>query len=111
MNHRASPRFWRAYRGLSKEVRQQADPSYELLKDNPAHPSLHLKKVGRFWSVRIGLHYRAVAVGADTDLVWFWIGSHADYDRLLGGEPAKRTPQAIATKTRARKRKPTRRGR
>ena len=105
MKHRASPRFWRSYRALSKAVRQQADRSYELLKDNPSHPSLHFKKVGQFWSVRVGLHYRAIAVDADTDLVWFWIGSHADYDRLLGRDPAKRRPHPTATKTRDNTRK------
>jgi hypothetical protein len=42
-----------------------------------------LKKVGQFWSVRIGLHYRALAVEDDGDLPWFWIGSHAEYDQLL----------------------------
>jgi hypothetical protein len=54
------------------------------MKQDPRHPSLHFKKVGRFWSVRVGAHYRALAVDAPNGLVWFWIGSHADYDRLLG---------------------------
>jgi len=45
---------------------------------------LHLKKVGRLWSIRVGLHYRALAVEDDADLVWFWVGTHAEYDRLLG---------------------------
>jgi hypothetical protein len=43
-----------------------------------------LKKVGRFWSVRVGLHHRALAVEDGGDLVWFWIGTPAEYDRLLG---------------------------
>ena len=80
-------------------------PDYKLLKDNPSHPSLHFKKVGQFWSVRVGLHDRAIAVDAVTDLVWFWIGSHADYDRLLGRDPAKRRPHPTATKTRDNTRK------
>jgi hypothetical protein len=45
---------------------------------------LHLKKAGRFWSVRVGLHYRALAVEDGADLAWFWIGTHAEYDRILG---------------------------
>ena len=48
------------------------------------HPSLHFKRIGRFWSVRIGLHYRALAVQDGEDIVWFWIGHHAEYDRLIG---------------------------
>lgn len=54
-----------------------------LLKINSRHPSLQLKKVGRFWSVRVGSHYRALATEADGDLIWLWIGSHADYDALI----------------------------
>jgi hypothetical protein len=54
------------------------------LKQDPRHPSLHFKKVGRFWSVRVGGHHRALGVEASDGLLWFWIGSHADYDRLLG---------------------------
>ena len=84
MNHRATPRFWYGYRLLPAEVQRLADSCYALLRQDPRHPSLHLKKVGRFWSVRVGLHYRAVAVENGPDLIWFWIGTHAEYDRLLG---------------------------
>lgn len=60
-----------------------ADRSYQLLRNDPQHPSLHLKKVGALWSVRVGLHYRALAVEDGSNLVWVWIGSHAEYDRLV----------------------------
>lgn len=68
---------WRCYRGLPKEVRELADRNYVLLKSDPSHSSLHFKKVGSVWSVRVGLHYRALATEVEDDLVWFWIGSHA----------------------------------
>jgi hypothetical protein len=55
-----------------------------MLRQDPYHPSLHFKKVGRFWSVRVGLHYRALAVEEGSDVVWFWFGTHAEYDKLLG---------------------------
>ena len=83
MRHFASPKFWEAYRLLPEQVRDLADKNYALLKSNPQHPSLQLKKAGRFWSVRVGLRYRALAVEADGDLVWFWIGSHAEYDAMI----------------------------
>jgi len=83
MRHLASSAFWEAYRGLPEQIRSLADKNYALLKANPQHPSLQFKKVGRFWSVRVGLRYRALAVEADDDLIWFWIGSHADYDALI----------------------------
>jgi hypothetical protein len=82
MRHFASPDFWAAYRNLPEAVRNLADKNFALLKSEPRHPSLHFKKVGKLWSARVGLHYRALATEVDGDLVWFWIGSHAEYDRL-----------------------------
>jgi mRNA-degrading endonuclease RelE of RelBE toxin-antitoxin system len=87
MRHLALPRFWQHYRRLPPEVRKVADKNFELLKADPLHPSLHFKKVGRkkqFWSVRVGDQYRALAVEKPDGIVWFWIGSHAEYDQLLG---------------------------
>ncbi|MFN3656243.1 MAG: type II toxin-antitoxin system RelE family toxin [Pseudolabrys sp.] len=83
MRHFASPAFWQAYAKLPENVRALADKNYALLKENPQHPSLKFKKVGRYWSVRVGLHYRALAAENGGDLVWFWIGSHAQYDALI----------------------------
>lgn len=85
MKHRASRRFWAAYHALPADVQRLADTGYALMTSDLRHPSLHLKKFGRFWSVRVGLHYRALAVEAGDDLLWFWIGHHAQYDRLVGG--------------------------
>ncbi|WMT78561.1 hypothetical protein [Bradyrhizobium sp. Ash2021] len=84
MKHSASPKFWAAYDGLPPSIGNLADASFALLKHDPRHPSLQFKKVGRYWSVRVGLRYRALAVEADDAHLWFWIGSHADYDRLIG---------------------------
>ena len=83
MIHFASESFWSAYEALPLAVQKLADKQYELLKEDPQYPSLHLKKVGRYWSVRVGIYYRALAVDVDEGLLWFWIGSHADYDRLI----------------------------
>jgi hypothetical protein len=58
-------------------------PIFELLKRDPSHPSLQFKKVGRFWSARVGLRYRALAAETQGAYVWFWIGSHAEYDHLV----------------------------
>jgi hypothetical protein len=83
VKHFASSAFWAAYRKLPAEIQRLADHSFELLKANPAHPSLYYKKVGRFRSARVGLHYRALGVKAEDGVVWFWIGTHADYDKLI----------------------------
>ena len=84
VRHRATPRFWAYYHQLPDDVQRLADRCYAVLRQNPRHPSLHFKQVGCFWSVRVGIHYRAVAVEHEGNILWFWIGGHADYDRLLG---------------------------
>jgi len=65
-------------------VRRLADESFARLKADPHHPSLHFKRVGRFRSARVGLHYRALAVDVADGVLWFWIGTHAEYDALVG---------------------------
>jgi hypothetical protein len=83
MKHYAGPDFWVAYRALPAAVREHANRNFALLKADARHPSLRFKKVGRFWSARIGPRYRALATEVEGDMVWFWIGSHGDYDRLI----------------------------
>jgi len=61
VKHSASPRFWTTYEALPSSVRKLADANFTLLKRDPRHPSLQFKKVGRYWSVRVGLRYRACA--------------------------------------------------
>lgn len=84
MTHHASPDFWACYHALPAEIQGLADKSFELLKSDPRHPSLQFKKVGRYWSARVGLHYRAVAVDCREGFIWFFIGTHAEYDKLVG---------------------------
>jgi hypothetical protein len=84
LKHFASPAFWLHYRSLPVEVQRLADGCFELMKADPRHPSIHLKRVGDYWSARVGLHYRAIGVDDEGGISWFWIGSHADYDKLVG---------------------------
>lgn len=84
MKHYASANFWDLYDQLPKAMQELAKKKFGLLKENPKHPSLHFKKVGRFWSVRVGTHYRALATEVDGNMHWHWIGSHADYDDQTG---------------------------
>lgn len=81
--HHASSRFWECYAVLPPAIQKLADENFELLKRDLRHPSLHFKQIGRFWSVRIGLRYRALGVSVPDGILWFWIGNHSDYDRLI----------------------------
>jgi hypothetical protein len=65
-------------------VQELARKNFDLLQRDPKHPSLHFKKLGRFWSARVGLSHRALALEDDGDFIWVWIGSHDDYDRIAG---------------------------
>lgn len=62
MKHFASSSFWTLHSKLPIEVRELADKNYQLLKDNPRHPSLHFKRIEEVWSVRVGHHYRAIGI-------------------------------------------------
>ena len=84
MKHSTTKRFWDCYAALPEDIQTLADKSYELLKADPWHPSLHFKKLGNLWSARVGLHYRALATEVDDGMLWFWIGRHAEYDKLIG---------------------------
>ena len=83
MKHFASPSFWERYEELPDAVQELADKNYEILKADRKHPSLHLKKAGKYWSVRVGRKYRALGVDIEEGILWFWIGTHAEYDKLL----------------------------
>ena len=84
MRHFASPEFWESYRKLPDPVRKLADKNFDLLKNYPQHPSLHFKKVDHFFSARVGLSYRVLGVEVEDGVLWFWIGSHTDYDKIVG---------------------------
>jgi hypothetical protein len=83
VRHYADPAFWKALRALPPQIRTLAEKNFELLKSDPRHPSLRFKRVGPYWSARVGIDHRAVAVAAGDDMIWFWIGNHAEYDRLI----------------------------
>jgi mRNA-degrading endonuclease RelE of RelBE toxin-antitoxin system len=86
MKHRTLPRFWKHYYRLPQEIQDLADKNFEILKTDSHHPSLHLKRIGgtkHLWSVRVGAHYRALGLDKPDGIVWFWIGTHAEYGKLL----------------------------
>ena len=84
MKHVASAKFWALYESMPAEIRAAADKQFALLNSDPRHPSLHFKKVGSLWSVRVAGQYRVLGKDIEDGIVWFWIGSHADYDKLVG---------------------------
>ncbi|MEL6490856.1 MAG: hypothetical protein AAFQ95_12930 [Cyanobacteria bacterium J06621_3] len=82
--HFTTKRFWKGYDSLPEKVKRVADQNYKLLKKDPSHPSLHFKKTGQFWSVRVGKGYRSLGIEVADGISWFWIGTHSEYDKLIG---------------------------
>lgn len=83
--HKALLSFWQCYSELPEDVRRRANKQFELLTNDPAHPSVHLKPVGAFWSARVSDAVRALSVRHENTFFWFWVGNHDDYERLLKG--------------------------
>ncbi|TLY17017.1 MAG: hypothetical protein E6K69_02850 [Nitrospirae bacterium] len=78
--------FRRLFAELPTEVQRQARRAYRIFRQNPNHPSLRFKPVHptrTIYSVRINPGYRAVGILESDEIVWYWIGSHGDYDHLL----------------------------
>jgi hypothetical protein len=86
LRSRTTRRFREALRDLPPEIQSRAREAFTLFKSDPRHPSLRVKQVAgarAVYSVRLTRDYRALGVLERDTMIWFWIGSHADYDRLL----------------------------
>lgn len=86
MKSRTTIKFRKAFITLPNAVQAQARQAYRQFQQDPTHPSLRLKKVHAklpIYSVRVSKNYRAVGQREGDTMIWFWIGSHAEYDKLL----------------------------
>jgi hypothetical protein len=86
MQSRATRQFWRLFSALPLDVQLDAKHADRMFHSNPAHPGLQFKKLegeDDLYSVRIGLGYRALAIMKKDRVIWYWIGSHSGYDRLV----------------------------
>ena len=79
-------KFWKLYDMLPENVQRRADKAYELWQINPNARGLYFKRVGKqqpIYSVRIGRGHRALGILEDDTILWFWIGIHDEYERML----------------------------
>ncbi len=86
MNSQLTDDFIRYFQKLPNRIKRKAKKNYKLWKQNPYHPSLEFKEVHSskpIYSVRIGTGWRALGMREENTIVWFWIGSHNDYEKLL----------------------------
>jgi len=85
-NSFANQKFWKSYHALPNEIKLLANKAYQLFIENPEHPSLHFKRVGKkhpVYSARISNAYRALCYLENQNTYWFWIGNHDSYEQLL----------------------------
>jgi hypothetical protein len=78
--------FWNAFDALPNEIQSMSKKKFILWRANQFHPSLRFKCVNashNIWSVRITRDYRALGVMKKNEIIWYWIGAHKDYEKLL----------------------------
>ncbi len=86
MNSHITDKFRKAFAELPADVQERARQAYRLFIENPYHPSLRFKGIHPtrpIYSVRIGMNYRAVGIRDEDAIIWYWIGSHSEYDKML----------------------------
>ncbi|MBV6478943.1 MAG: hypothetical protein HGGPFJEG_01700 [Ignavibacteria bacterium] len=86
MESRTTERFRKCFQNLPKKIKNQARAVFKVWETKPDQKSLKFKKIHskeNIYSIRIGLNWRAVGVKNDEQMIWFWIGSHSDYNNLI----------------------------
>ncbi len=86
MKSQVTEDFWDLFSKLPERIKAQARKSYQLWKVNPAHPGLHFKRIHSqeaMYSVRVGIGWRVLGLLEGDTMTWFWIGSHADYEKTI----------------------------
>lgn len=86
MQSQTTERFWKCFNRLPLNVQLKAKNAYSVWHENQNHPSLNFKQVHptkSIYSVRIGLNYRAIGVKEESTMIWFWIGTHEEYNNII----------------------------
>jgi len=86
MISRTTTRFWKYYEKLPEEIKEKSKETFKLFQKDPFHPSLHFKRVHSskpIFSVRITKDYRVIGVLDKNEIIWFWIGNHEEYEKII----------------------------
>jgi mRNA-degrading endonuclease RelE of RelBE toxin-antitoxin system len=86
MRSQATPKFWKHYARLPRHVQRQARKACQAWRKNPSHPSLRFRRVDDkepIYSVRVSGDHRVLGFLESDTMIWFWIGDHDEYERLL----------------------------
>ena len=89
MKSELSTNFLSEFSKLPEHIKKTARKNYKLWKENQRHPSLEFKEIDsreKMWSIRVGIGWRALGkMNGQEKIIWFWIGSHSSYDKLIKG--------------------------
>ena len=86
MTSKTTERFWKSYDLLPVEIKKKAKKAFQLFQKEPTYPGLHFKRIHSskpVYSIRITKNYRALGAFQNEEIIWFWIGSHSDYDKII----------------------------
>lgn len=86
MQSQTTEKFRALFAAAPPAVQARIHAAYRLWAENPRHPSLRFKKVHStlpIYSARVDLDWRAVGVLKSETMVWFWVGPHSEYEKLL----------------------------
>jgi hypothetical protein len=86
MKSTTTDNFWKCYSELSEEIKKQTREAYRMFVANPYHPGLYFKRIHSerpVFSIRITRDYLTVGILENNEMIWFWIGSHSEYDKLI----------------------------
>ena len=86
MISRTTKKFWKSLKELPPSLKKQTKKAYLQFKKDPYYPSLSFKQIHStkpIFSVRVSVDYRGLGLLKNNEIIWFWIGSHADYDKLI----------------------------
>jgi plasmid maintenance system killer protein len=81
--HIRNPDFIGLVQKLPQNIQRRAARQFQILQENPLYPSLHFKKVAGLWSIRITNDYRALGYENDGQIIWYWIGPHSEYEKMI----------------------------
>ncbi|CAA9552556.1 MAG: hypothetical protein AVDCRST_MAG73-3070 [uncultured Thermomicrobiales bacterium] len=86
MKSRTTEQFQELLAALPASIQRRAHDAYRLFQDDPFHPPLQFWRINprdpTVYSARVGRRYRVIGIRNDDDVLWLWIGSHAEYDRI-----------------------------
>ncbi|MGD2093284.1 MAG: hypothetical protein PVH61_44400 [Candidatus Aminicenantes bacterium] len=86
MNSYLDEDFIKYFNKLPERIKKRSKKVYRQWKENPFEPRFQFKQVHNskpIYSVRVNIGWRALGYKKNNTVLWFWIGSHEDYNKII----------------------------